>query len=363
MRCKAFCVLLLLALLTLQVSASEGELLDVLTDGDAQNWVTETLPTLAGEGGEWYAIALSQNGNSYDFSHYAAAATAYFDEHEIKNAVERQRIALALLAVGAESDIPDAVASSTVGKQGVMSWVFGLHLIHNGANSTAYTADEIVQALCERQNEDGGWSVSGTRSDSDVTAMTLQALASHKDLCADTIERALECLSEMQREDGGYVSYGVSNAESCCQVIIALTALGIDPAADERFAKNGNTVLDALQRFCLGDGTYAHTEDGKRNEHACKQALLAMTALERFANGKNGLYTFDRDASVPPQTDETEDTAAESSAQPQESVSPSQDISMPDAPHGMGTMRTAVLIIAATVGTLSLAYLLFAKKH
>ena len=233
--------------------------------------------------------------------------------------------------------------------------------------STTHTAKEIVQTLVDRQNEDGGWSVSGTRSDADVTAMTLQALAVHKELCGDAVERALACLSEMQREDGGYVSYGVSNAESCCQVIIALTALGIDPETDARFAKNGYSVMDALQRFRLADGSYAHAEGGKRNDHACKQALLAFVALERFAQGKRGLYVFDRDADAPPQTDVSSDTTTETpSVSFSESIKPSEsveDVSATDpAPNGMSPFRTAVLIVAAIAGALSLAYLLLGKK-
>lgn len=362
MRCKVFLLLILCAaLLALPVSAMQSDdLLAVLTDGDADAWVAQTLPSLAGDGGEWYAIALAQNGKQYDFSEYAAALTAYFDAESIGSAVERQRIALALLAVDADSDIPDRVLADSVGKQGMMSLVFGLHLLQNGASSGAHTVESVTAQLLERQNADGGWCVAGTRSDADVTAMALQALAPQKETHADVIERALSCLSAMQKEDAGFASYGVSNAESCCQVIIALTALGIDPETDARFVKNGKTVLDALETFRLPDGSFAHVIGGKRNNFACQQALLAYVALERFADGKSGLFAFDPKPTVPPETDDAQtseqsETASSSLAERQESTdTPAKD--------GMPPIRTTVLILAVIIGLASLVYLLIGKK-
>ena len=68
------------------------------------------------------------------------------------------------------------------------------------------------------------------------------------------MDKALEALSALQRNDGGFDSWGTVNSESCAQVIVALTALGIDPATDSRFVKNGNTVLDALAGFYVTGG-------------------------------------------------------------------------------------------------------------
>lgn len=359
-------LLLCAALLALPVSAMQSDdLLAAVTDGDADAWAEQTLPSLAGEGGEWYAIALAQSGKSYDFSPYAVALTAYFDTRTIGSAVERQRIALALLAVDADSDIPDRVLADSVGKQGTMSLVFGLHLLENGAHSDTHTVESVTAQLLARQNDDGGWCVTGTRSDADVTAMVLQALAAQKETHAEVIERALSCLSSMQKEDASFASYGVSNAESCCQVIIALTALGIDPATDARFVKNGKTVLDALQAFQLPDGSFAHTEGGKRNNFACQQALLACVALERFSAGKDGLYVFDSRFSAVPETSapETDDAQTGASAESAaSSLAESQESADAPAKDGMPPLRTAALVLAVIVGLASLVYLLAGKK-
>jgi prenyltransferase beta subunit len=88
---------------------------------------------------------------------------------------------------------------------------------------------------------DGGFSMGGTTADPDVTAMALQALAPYKGQndIKTVIDRALDCLSRLQNSDGGYSSGGLDNSESAVQVLVALTALGINPDTDTRFIKHG----------------------------------------------------------------------------------------------------------------------------
>ena len=56
------------------------------------------------------------------------------------------------------------------------------------------------------------------------------------------------------------------------RVIVALTALGIDPQKDARFLKNGRSVLDALCDFVLDDGFYHSAELVEVNGMATEQA-------------------------------------------------------------------------------------------
>ncbi len=91
--------------------------------------------------------------------------------------------------------------------------------------------------------------------------MAIQALAPYyktNETVKAAVDKALEVLSALQRNDGGFGSWGTVNSESCAQVIVALTALGIDPTADSRFIKNGLTVLDALARFYVTGGGFRH---------------------------------------------------------------------------------------------------------
>ena len=106
------------------------------------------------------------------------------------------------------------------------------------------------------------------------------------------MDKALETLSALQRGDGGFGSWGTVNSESCAQVIVALTALGIDPATDSRFVKNGSTVLGALAGFYVDGGGFKHTADGERNGMATEQGYYALAAYYRFLNGQTSLYNM-----------------------------------------------------------------------
>ena len=105
----------------------------------------------------------------------------------------------------------------------------------------------------------------------------------------ESADRAVLWLSENQNSDGTYSSWGTVNSESCAQVTVALTSLGIDPNKDERFIKNGKSVLDGLLGFYT-DGGFKHVSTGKLNAMATEQGYYALTAYFRFTGGKTSLY-------------------------------------------------------------------------
>lgn len=260
------------------------------------DWLNRDLPATMGSGGEWYVIALSQQGG-YDLSACYTSLLTYLDSHTVRAASTRQKLALTLLALGSDHPFIETTLADSIGKQGLMSWVWGLHLLNNGCVSPDYTAEEVVATLLSLRKEDGGWAVTGARSDTDATAMVLQALAPYRDdnEVSAVIDQAVALLSGMQLASGGFTSFGVENAESAAQVIIALCALNIDPA-DERFVKNGVSVLDALLTYHLPEGSFAHVPGGEASESAKAQAFLALTAYERYRAGKGSLYLLDGDA-------------------------------------------------------------------
>lgn len=80
-----------------------------------------------------------------------------------------------------------------------------------------------------------------------LTAKSAQALApyqSRKDVSA-AIDKALDYLSEQQLPSGGFVKYGDEDVEEDAAVLEMLAALGIS-LTDERFTKDGHTVLDGM---------------------------------------------------------------------------------------------------------------------
>lgn len=270
-----------------------------------QQWVEDTLAAqAAGGSADWYILALSQSKESYDTSAYAAALRDYIAQGT-DGAMKRQRIALALLAAAPDSHGSlEPLLNETLGAQGIMSLVFGLHLQNNSVQSDT-PIDQTVNRLVDLQLTDGGWALSGARSDADVTAMVIQALAPHRSAPAveNAISHALKRLSAMQLENGGYQSYGTPNPESAAQVWMALSALDIDALTDARFLKNGCSVYDAILSFQCGNGQFSHTLGGVANSMANVQVFMALTAYEIMQNEHRSIYLFS--GALPPAAAET----------------------------------------------------------
>ena len=159
---------------------------------------------------------------------------------------------------------------------------------------TQTTREKLVQDLLDAQLDDNGWVLSGTTADVDVTALAIQALAPYYNTDAKVkaaVDAAVEKLSEMQNEDGTFTtSNDEVSGESSAQVITALCAIGIDPATDARFIKNGISAIDALENFYINGKGFAHTQDGGLNTIATNQCYYALVAYHRFLNGQSSLY-------------------------------------------------------------------------
>ena len=260
---------------------------------DPQEMIDTALVEKAGRSAEWEALILAKSGE-YDFSKYTAALEAYVSENNIASATSRIKIALAMLAVGDRSPLIDDIAESSVGEQGIMGMIYGLHLLNNGYSCSRYTLGTLTHELLSMQFEDGGWAIMGEMGDTDVTAMAVQALAPQygvSDKVTGAVDRALTLLSSIQQDSGGYMSMGTENPESTAQVIIAMSALGI-PAEDERFIKNGNTVIDGMLLYRLDDGSFSHFGDGKTNHTATIQAWQSLTAYMMMLEKGERLYDF-----------------------------------------------------------------------
>lgn len=141
--------------------------------------------------------------------------------------------------------------------------------------------------------------------------MVLQALAAYRGeaAVAAAVSRGIDTLSAMQNGNGGFTSWGSANAESVAQVIVACTALGIDPDTDSRFVKDGGSAVDALLTFYdAGAAAFRHKASGGTDSLATEQAVYALVAVSRFRRGQSGLYQ------------ETDAPAVETPAEPDEPV-------------------------------------------
>lgn len=261
-------------------------------------------------GSEWLVIALARSGRDVPDSYYDSVVKAVQSakgQLSDKKSTEYARTILALTAIGKDPadvggyDLLAGLADmDDVTYQGINGAIFALLALDSGKydvpaaaeGGTQVTRDGLVAYILAQQLSDGGWALSGTSADPDVTAMALQALAPYRtgDETVDAaVDKGVQLLSDMQLSDGGYSSWGTLNSESCAQVLIALATLGIDPASDSRFVKNGLTVLDALLAYAVSGG-FRHTVDGEADAIATEQALCALTAYARLLDGKTALY-------------------------------------------------------------------------
>lgn len=80
-----------------------------------------------------------------------------------------------------------------------------------------------------------------------LTAKSVQALAPYQDRkdVSAAIDKALDYLSEQQLPSGGFVKYGDEDVEEDAAVLEMLAVLDIS-LTDERFTKDGHTVLDGM---------------------------------------------------------------------------------------------------------------------
>ncbi|WP_338660814.1 DUF4430 domain-containing protein [Paraclostridium sordellii] len=267
-------------------------------------------------GSEWNILGLARGGynvsKSY-FEGYYEDVVNYLKEnngelHSTKY-TEYSRTILALTAIG--KDVTDVggynllkplADFNKVKYQGINGPIWALIALDTNdyeipkveGVEVQTTRDMLLDFILEAALPNGGWALSGTQPDPDMTAMALQSLAKYKDesRVKPYIDKALEVLSKIQKSDGGYDSWGTSNSESIDQVIVALTALGIDPKTDKRFIKeDGNWTISALMKFYVEGGGFKHTLNDKRpNGMATEQGMYALVAYERFVKGKTNLY-------------------------------------------------------------------------
>lgn len=282
-------------------------------------------PGVSSIGGEWAVIGLARNDSlpaDYAASYYSNLVRTLRNTggvlHRVKY-TEYSRVVLALSSLGFDpTDVVGYDVLSPLGDfdqvcwQGVNGPIWALIALDSrgydaptapeGKRQT--TRDALVDAILESEISGGGWALSGSVPDVDLTAMALTSLAPYRASRADVaaaVERGLSVLSSLQGEDGGYGDAGSATSESCAQVVVALSALGIDPASDAHFAKAGGSVLDALCAFAVPGGGFKHVADGEVNGMATEQGFYALVAYERLLSGKTSLFDMSDVASaVPP---------------------------------------------------------------
>lgn len=281
-------------------------------------------PVVAYDRGEWAVLGLARAGVALPDEYiqaYYDKVVAYVkanigsdgilrkpDDKNTPVITDNERIILALTAIGKDpanvggKNLLTALQDRNImqvtdtSDTDISGLVFGLLALNSGN----YTQDSywLVQAILTQQNEDGSWSASADTkpaSDVDMTAMALQALAPYYNEGGDAtvntaVNKALQWLSAK------YKNTGYTSAESCAQVVVALSALQLNANSDSSFVKTvdgaSTSVLGDLLRYYLGEGQgFKHAASGKTaDQKATEQALYAMAAYERYCRRTKALY-------------------------------------------------------------------------
>ena len=294
------------------------------TEADLKN--QEMFP--AGDSGsDWIAMTLAFSGRKDAYDAYLDRLEEYvgatYEEegylHRVK-ATEYHRIALTMLALGGDptkveykgttinliQDGTYAFHGGTPGLQGTNGLVYALLTLdamdYEVPTDADYTREVLVKELLSLQQKDGGIGLDvSLGGDIDITAMAIQALAPYREdaQVRNAIDKALAWLNDHMTENCTFAYYGDENAESCAQVILALCALGIDPAETELFTNGEQTILDGMNAFRMKNGLYKHIKsEEEANVMSTYQALLALEAVQALRAESRWLFDLKNTAST-----------------------------------------------------------------
>lgn len=289
----------------------------VLNATMAQLAATVTEPNFGTNAGEWTVLSLARGGyyakeHRYFADYYdrivekvnATASKVNLNGALHKNkSTDNSRLIVALSAIGRDAKAVgnwDLTAPyedfNWIKKQGINGTIWALIALDSNRYATT---DPTIRQQCldyilHAELEEGGWSLSGTNLDVDISGMTLQALYPYRGQpeVSAAAERAFARLSRAQLSNGGFRYGTAETSESASQVIVACTTWGIDPDTDPRFVKEGNSVIDNLLSYYVEDEAMFAHQGTISNNMATDQACYALVAYDRLQKGKPSLYDF-----------------------------------------------------------------------
>ncbi|MBQ9827738.1 MAG: terpene cyclase/mutase family protein [Lachnospiraceae bacterium] len=271
--------------------------------------------------GDWTAMAVAIAGKDDDTEGYLKGLREYIETEYASGGFDRakptefQRMSLTILMLGGdpqefakdpEGNYLDLIGMGTYSfREGSPSWqgsnavMYALVVMESAGvdapKGSGITKESLIKELLGYQKEDGSFALSpAVDGFPDVTAMAIYALAPYRDdpEVSAALDKAVDYISGLQADDGGIAGFtGEQDCETISQVIMALASLGIDPFTDERFVKNGHTLIEALDRFRLEDGTYMHAASvGNTDYMSTESAMIALLSVQRRRSEDRWLF-------------------------------------------------------------------------
>lgn len=316
------------------------------SEGEKELLAGDLLDQAGSAGSDWFAFDVARMGSATEEQRAAylarlqdAVEAVYANKEDSMMRLrisDIHRMALTVIACGGDPEnfgtdpdgnpinlINDTVWNSNScwgdpGDQGINGYIWALLTIdaknYQEPEGAEWTREKLVSELLSRQLADGGFGLIKTDpSDVDLTSMVLTALAPYQGQdktytytgiisgqeetsTVDAVaEKAFARLSELQAEDGSMLTHDERTSESTAWAMIALASWGKDPEQDSAFIKNGKTLIDGMQEFCLDDGGIVHSLDGDEeetvgNNMAGYQTLYGLEAVRRLWEGQTRLF-------------------------------------------------------------------------
>ncbi len=270
---------------------------------------------------DWFVFSVGRLGRNDNYAEYSSALCEYAQGDNSEIITDYQRIALTYAACGNSADdgvilnkaVFDSLDNDNMNGKTVNVRLYALltldSLQYELPEDANLSRQSLIESILSSRLENGAFYLMPNTPETDVTAIAVQALAPYYNCgeefssvingenesvtVREAVDDAIDYLSTVQLEDGDMPSWGAANCESTAQTIVALCTLGIDPETDKRFIKNGNTLIDGLNKYRLSDGGYAHTldsEESEANPLATAEALYSLCAYCRYKNGYRNLY-------------------------------------------------------------------------
>lgn len=282
-------------------------------------WENTSLDDISDHAGEgvydWFAFSCGRLGENMDDG-YVSAAEEYFRENkDTLTTSDIERISLSCASNGCDISkngmLDSALEGFSTDLSGKMinQLIFTLHVLDSGFYSIPegcpVTRSALIDEILSRQLDSGAlYMMNKNTPETDITAMAVSALAPYTS-CSETIkisvDKMIEYLSTQLDENCTVKNWGTPSCESTAQVIVALCSVGIDPKTDERFIKNGKTLLDGLLTYRQSDLAFSHNSESTGSDaYASAQAFYSLIAYIRFEKGYRPLFDMRSETSDTP---------------------------------------------------------------
>lgn len=312
-------------------------------------------------GDEWTVFILTRTGQeltAQEIDHYmdtVAKAYASPTAEELKPTTIA-RVILAVSAVGKDPadvkgiDLLKLLCTSESMTAGSNEAIWALIALdckdYAVPAGTKWTREALIGEILKYQNaETGAFGLTDNRTPSiDMTAMAIQALAPYYDTSAEakaSVDKAIVWLQQQMDRN-----CDLGSSESDAQVVIALSALGVD-VLDENsgFVKSpARNMITAIEAYACDDGGYKHLlTDERSNGMGTLQALMAYEAYGRFARGESPLYDL---------TEKTDNNNSGSAG----------STNTPSTPNTGDSFQPALMVLLMTLSLTCLAALTLPRK-